>query len=534
MQVQPHLLSFYFILSIHGSLAEKLLRRQLSAYQSREPSAEPLADRFNMFTTPIGNQELLRNTKIFDSCVAEMVSSLPSTTMKTVPRRRNGRPQACEPCHKRKVACDHRLPVCSRCKRGGITEQCVYITKRTNNVLPTPPKSSELYSPTSDSPNSLIRPPYSDDGSRAHEGGFGYLGATSFSAVLQEAENSLSSMQGIPGHVDFPDSEVREKCGRLLDQKPSSFAVDILRSIPDHDTSIALFDSLHTPFDAWARLAGRKLLDSLWATFGDILDGPRSEKALWGMATTLCLNTADILKDDHVDPDRWFSEFSGPRFRWESIGILFAYWATALFSDRHRFARAGLYLTDETKITALKRYKNNAWNCSQLCWEACQGNSLMLFLLYQHSIIESNLSGDAEMKHWRLHGDVVAMTTYLGLHTSSKPENDASISTQIQRRLFASVFKVDKLLATFAGRPPLLSHRFCSTPLPLDLSDEELLQPSREAAASLNAQGWNTAGNIHHTTILRARTMIAYTRDAILEIALRSNFDGCEKKLTYV
>lgn len=124
------------------------------------------------------------------------------------------------------------------------------------------------------------------------------------------------------------------------------------------------------------------------------------------------------------------------------------------------------------------------------------------------------------------------MTTYLGLHTSSKPENDAAISTQIKRRLFASVFKVDKLLATFAGRPPLLSHRFCSTPLPLDLSDEELLQPSQEAIMSLNAQGWNTAGTVHHTTILRARTMIAFTRDAILEIALRSAVDGCEKKLT--
>jgi hypothetical protein len=41
-------------------------------------------------------------------------------------RRRNGKEQACEPCRKGKLACDHTVPVCSRCVRRKITAKCVY------------------------------------------------------------------------------------------------------------------------------------------------------------------------------------------------------------------------------------------------------------------------------------------------------------------------------------------------------------------------------------------------------------------------
>lgn len=398
------------------------------------------------------------------------------------------------------------------------------------SMLPTPPKSGDLQSPTYQPP--LLPPPKPPtSGAVEHEGGLGYLGATSFSAVLQEAEKSLASMQGLMEHVEMEDSEHREKCSRLLAQKPSGFALDILRSIPDRPTCDALLDSINTPFDGWSRTAARHLQDSLWETFGDILDGPRGEKALWSLASKLCLNTADLLKDEHTDPAKWFAEFSGKRFRWESLGLLFNYWACALLSDTSRFAKVGLNLTDESKQAALLHYKNNAWNCSQLCWEACNGNSLMLFLLYQHSLIESNVSGDAEMKHWRLLGDVMAMTTYLGVHALNKPLMDASISTQINRKIFAAVFTLDKTTAMFSGRPPLLSGRFVLTALPLDIPDEELLAGPPVDKPRVDERGWNTDGKVYTVTILRARAMLAYTRGSILETTLEVGTEPCDSKL---
>ena len=52
-------------------------------------------------------------------------SNTPGTGL---PRRRNGKEQACEPCRKAKIACDHTLPVCTRCKRRKITDKCVYMS----------------------------------------------------------------------------------------------------------------------------------------------------------------------------------------------------------------------------------------------------------------------------------------------------------------------------------------------------------------------------------------------------------------------
>lgn len=98
------------------------------------------------------------------------------------------------------------------------------------------------------------------------------------------------------------------------------------------------------------------------------------------------------------------------------------------------------------------------------------------------------------------------------------------------------IFNIDKVLATFAGRPPLLSYRFASTPLPLDMSDEELLgyRPSDPDAAgdrTVDENGWSTSGKIYSTTILRARTMMAVVRDSILDICLQATACGGRETL---
>lgn len=128
------------------------------------------------------------------------------------------------------------------------------------------------------------------------------------------------------------------------------------------------------------------------------------------------------------------------------------------------------------------------------------------------------------MKYWRLHGDAVAMTTYLGLHTlPSQRHGSVSICLEIKTRLFAVMFNIDKVVATFTGRPPLLSRRYCSTPLPLDISDEALLKGAESVRRTLKPfEGGVRAEflQIHPTTLLRVRVQMAYIRDEVLEIAL--------------
>lgn len=86
------------------------------------------------------------------------------------------------------------------------------------------------------------------------------------------------------------------------------------------------------------------------------------------------------------------------------------------------------------------------------------------------------------------------------------------------------VFKTDKAVAIFTGRPPLLSSKFATTPLPLDVSDEELLTSEGQSLAhspNIDRDGWNTKGEIYSVTYLRARMMLALVKEELLEIALQ-------------
>jgi hypothetical protein len=86
---------------------------------------------------------------------------------------------------------------------------------------------------------------------------------------------------------------------------------------------------------------------------------------------------------------------------------------------------------------------------------------------------------------------------------------------------------MDKGAATYTGMPPLLNWRYISTPLPLDISDDDLFADqdviAQAAREKLDANGWDAKGNLHPVTFIRARTILAYIRDEIIELALRRN-----------
>lgn len=120
----------------------------------------------------------------------------------------------------------------------------------------------------------------------------------------------------------------------------------------------------------------------------------------------------------------------------------------------------------------------------------------------------------------------MALTTFLGLHRiPDDSDYRPSVTSEVKRRLCANVFYIDKIIATFTGRPPLLSGRYISTPLPLDVAEEVLMgdrQALLEAARRIKDTGGCPYGGneIRSITMLRARTKFAYIRDEILDLAL--------------
>lgn len=125
---------------------------------------------------------------------------------------------------------------------------------------------------------------------------------------------------------------------------------------------------------------------------------------------------------------------------------------------------------------------------------------------------------------WRFHAESLALVTFLGLRAEANAASDRpTLASEHRRRLAAKTFSRGKVLVVFTGRPPLTGRRYVSTPLPLDLSDEDLLADKAtlaRAVQSLDSKGWNTKGEVYSATLLRARTVSAFIRDELVEIAL--------------
>jgi hypothetical protein len=116
---------------------------------------------------------------------------------------------------------------------------------------------------------------------------------------------------------------------------------------------------------------------------------------------------------------------------------------------------------------------------------------------------------------------------------TENPSGKVTIQSEVRRRIYTAVFNIDKVISTFTGRPPLLSYRFSSTPLPLDISDEDLLSDGglEKIAEDLDKNGWNTKGIIYSTTTLRARNAFMVVRGEILEMALSHSPEGTASRI---
>jgi hypothetical protein len=91
----------------------------------------------------------------------------------------------------------------------------------------------------------------------------------------------------------------------------------------------------------------------------------------------------------------------------------------------------------------------------------------------------------------------------------------------MRKRLSAACFWNDKEISLFTGRPPALSHRYYTCPLPLDLADEVLLEGGellqREIDA-LDEHGWNQKGEIYDATRCRIIALFAAIQDEVMEL----------------
>ncbi|KAH6608349.1 hypothetical protein Trco_001695 [Trichoderma cornu-damae] len=436
-----------------------------------------------------------------------------------VPRRRNGRPQSCENCRRRKVACDHRLPICSRCIRKGVPQSCRYLIQGQLVTLGSPSVTTRSQSagvfgsrqqgePATPKVPTLSPATLEDLASPCDEN-VGYLGATSFPEFYRETWKHLDhaacrepTVDGLAGNNESGMSATK----MAPDAAAFEAAVSVLRTIPTKDAADYMHRRNINPNYAWCRLALDRLHSSLWAELGNFLEGDRNNEAMSQLALLLFHNSSKPLREDFADPEQWFGAFTGVNFRWEGLGLLFTFWTFGTLSlSENSTAEQRKWLGNHNRRNLMQMYKTSATKCVDLCRRGSCNNTMMVYLLHTHSLTESLITGDTGAEFWRQHADAVAMVTFLGLHTSqpSNPLPEDSLSVQIKRRVFCAVFNIDMVVSTLTGRPPLLSSRFCSTPLPLDVDDASLMD-DKIKSHRVDEDGWSTEGSNLPIALLRA------------------------------
>jgi hypothetical protein len=128
------------------------------------------------------------------------------------------------------------------------------------------------------------------------------------------------------------------------------------------------------------------------------------------------------------------------------------------------------------------------------------------------------------------------------LYASFEPDC-SNRSTRTTRSSELKCFPLSKLfadagqfLATYLGRPPHLSYRYCVQQSSIELSDEEVCSEGTELTLALPGleRGHHLSKRPHRASWRRAWSQYALIRELILEIAIGPGADDLELRVRYV
>ncbi|KAI0862263.1 hypothetical protein F4860DRAFT_122103 [Xylaria cubensis] len=445
-------------------------------------------------------------------------------------RRPNGRPQACEPCRKRKVACDHTQPICNRCRKRRQTDDCIYLASAQPK---TPPIARRQPPSPVSSVSSVVRRSAATDVSETTDTrspdprlmASGYLGFTSFSAVYEETQISLNRLQG--SHATPSDSgdgsqETSAPDQFTLSARTRDACLFVLQNVPEPSRGkICLRGS---PRDSWYYYFLDRVLLSFYEAFGHYFGPRRSDKSLEELAVLFSRNTTHAFcDDDDITPSKWLAQFSGQNTRWETLGLLFGFWDFSVNSITIKKSSTQDEYGRPSQVT-----KQCVDFCAELSHEFSTANSMLLFLFYRKLVMETVLFGDmACRRSWLFLGEIIALLTFMGYHAlPDLPDYQPKFMIEIKRRLYYQVFNTHMVMVSLTGRPPMMSQNYNTTPLPLDIGNGTLFSDDEDsltrAMTNIGATGWDKNTRRFSVSFVRARAKLSLLREEIMHFALNT------------
>ncbi|TGJ82445.1 hypothetical protein E0Z10_g6322 [Xylaria hypoxylon] len=333
----------------------------------------------------------------------------------------------------------------------------------------------------------------------------GYLGFTSFSAVYEETQISLSRLQG--SHATPSDSEELSQDTSAPDEfalnaRTREACLFVLQNVPEPSRGKTCLRG--SPCEAWYYYFLDRVLESFYETFGHYFGPQRSTKSLEELAVILCRNTTLPFSDeDDIQPDQWMAQFSGPSTRWEALGLIFGFWDFSEYSITIRKSP-----TQDEYGRPSQATKKCVDFCLDLCNEFSPASSMLLVLTYRRLVMQTILHGD--------------MNRYHVLPDS--PDYQLKFMIEIKRRIYYQIYNLHMTMVSLTGRPPLLSQSYNTTPLPLDIGNSTLFGVNEitlaQATVDIGVLGWDKHARRFSATFMRARAKLAMLREEIMHFAL--------------
>ncbi|KAJ5262484.1 hypothetical protein N7524_007789 [Penicillium chrysogenum] len=460
--------------------------------------------------------------------------------------RRNGQLSSCEPCRKSKLRCDHQSPVCGRCLCHGQAERCFYhpapLTQpraRASRVVSRRSKRQQrpdnqlvfrvdqtISSTAAPSPQSDF-PPATDAGNTLRDQHIAQWTAkekqTLGPGILGEYEDTLRVEE--PGSL--PAATVPTATYPPSNSNQVLLGVQILSHLQKIHWFHEIIELKNKISPGW--FLGPPLTRALCNSMEQMYDcavrnSQDTHASLATLSRQIFVNTSeDIQTHSTMNFSEYFDSITG---RWETIGLVFALLGTALFhtpDDDPIFTHRNPWKLEKSQLRNIATAVGEI--CCHFCSSAGTTSDPFCWFTTQQIVLLSSMFGDSDYRVWQKLGYLSTIVYAFGLHQSDKDfEGDLPFFlVEIRKRVMVCAYAIDKELATSLGRPPRICSRYCSILPPLDISYETIVLSRSEgerALQNLDANGWNTEGNLTVGVRLRVVLLTSLLRESILELSL--------------
>lgn len=357
-----------------------------------------------------------------------------------------------------------------------------------------------------------------------------YLGSTSYASVFAEENPIPDSLHEQPPKPMSATHSVYST--RMTGTRHCQMGIAL--AIVSKFSPFSLFDNLvrmYFEVNKASVFVGPLITSALPQLRIDLEKLSENENDTCSAYSDITSNTTRPLKVPPSMPASDFHTlFTGQNLRWETLGLMMSIAGSiAQFTppDDPVFALANGERID--KDIFIEDLIHGCNDCISLCQVHGAVNDIMIWMMYSNMLVMSNFYGDNYHGVWRRMGDCISSLYAEGIHCEENSVEPFFLR-EARRRVYSSIYRSDKTLATFYGRPPRMSKRYSDRKQPLDIDDDILTTSDADllkaTLSRLNSEGWDTESNVWSASWIKLRGHISEFKEGFLEQSLAGKRDG--------